>query len=811
MPVTALVGVSGTNASFDKMYSYIIPREYECQSLAGRRAVVPFGKGGKKRIGIILKTEEISGEISKLKEISFIFDKEPIISDEFMQLLFWLRDTTLCTYYEAFQVLIPPSLGVEYKEHYRLCEISEEIKQILSDKALEFYLSLLSLDDKEREVLISSEKNLTDELVKSGALKICGEIKQRVKSETVTMIRLSEQFSVSAEDIKLTEKQKKIVSVLMENGAASVRELCYLCSVTDRVIKNMLRSGVIETYEYETAASSDARACRDPENIVLTEEQKKAFEGISALCDSKKPACALLFGVTGSGKTSVFAKLIDRVLKGGKNVIVLIPEISLTPQTVSVFESLFGEYVSVIHSSLSLTQRLNEYKRIKSGKSRIVVGTRSAIFAPLDNIGLIVMDEENESTYRSEISPRYSTREVAKKRCVYHNAVLLLASATPSIESRFYADIGRYKLFTIQHRYAGNILPEVEILDMGSEALCGREGIFTAKLANEVSENLKRGEQSILLLNRRGYHTVISCPSCREVVKCPNCSIPLTYHKINGMLICHYCGYKTEMPESCPKCGFIKLKKTGLGTQKLEDELSELFPTARILRMDADTTYSRYAFEKSFKDFENGEYDIMLGTQMIAKGLDFPRVTLVGVLSLDKALFCGDYKSYERTFSLITQVVGRSGRGDKKGRAFIQTYVPSHYVINLAAMQNYEEFYRQEILVRKALMYPPFCDLCVIGFSSPCDKNTSDAADFFKELIAEKTKEKSFNIPLRVLGPARCIYEKINGKFRYHIIIKCRNNADFRRFAENIRSEYFKSGQFKDVRIYIDLNGEIGL
>ncbi|MGN0675257.1 MAG: primosomal protein N', partial [Oscillospiraceae bacterium] len=592
---------------------------------------------------------------------------------------------------------------------------------------------------------------------------------------------------------------------------ASVKEITYICGVTSSVISNMMKKGIVEAYEYEIIRTPEVSATENVNDIILSEEQQKAYDGISMLIDKREPCVSLLYGVTGSGKTPVFAKLIQHTLELGRNVIMLIPEISLTPQVVQRFQSLFGDMVALMHSSLSLTQRLNEYKRVKSGQARIVVGTRSAIFAPMENIGLFIIDEEGERTYKSESSPRYNAKEIAKKRCITHNAVVLMASATPSIESFYYAQTGRYKLFEMTKRYSQDKLPDVEIVDLAVDGFYGNSTVFSERLVEEINYNLEKKEQTILLLNRRGYHTYISCADCREPMVCPNCSIPLTYHKANNRLICHYCGYSTEMVKSCPKCGSNHLKLTGIGTQKVEDEITALFPNARILRMDADTTYSRYAYEKSFRAFENGEYDIMLGTQMIAKGLDFPNVTLVGVLSIDKALFAGDFRSYERTFSLITQVVGRCGRGDKQGRALIQTFVPEHYVLNLAAEQNYKAFYEQEISARKALVYPPFCDICTLEFSSPIESCADNASKAFLGLISSSISSGQINVPIRVLGPSKCIYEKINGKYRYRIIIKCKNNQKFRDYIGQLYKKSFKMKEFANVQTVLDINGDIGV
>ena len=430
------------------------------------------------------------------------------------------------------------------------------------------------------------------------------------------------------------------------------------------------------------------------------------FDGILELMRLDEPQAALLKGVTGSGKTSVFIKLIKQAIDTDRTAILLVPEISLTPQMLGQFQTLFGSMVAVIHSNLSAGQKNDEFERIKKGEAKIVIGTRSAIFAPLDNIGIIIMDEEGEHTYKSEKTPRYHARDIAKQRCFYHKALLLLASATPSIESFYNAKRGRYKLFELTQRYNNSLLPEVYMVDMKIEAELGNRTNFSEVLLHELGKNLEKGEQSLLLLNRRGFFTHISCLSCGNVECCPECQIPLTYHKINNTLVCHYCGYKQNFEERCSKCASKVIKNTGTGTQRIEEEIKQFFPKARVLRMDADTTMTKNAFDEKFSAFSKGDYDIMIGTQMIAKGLDFPNVTLVGVLLIDKSLYSGDYMGFERTFSLITQVVGRSGRADKKGRAYLQTYSPDHHVLELASRQDYDSFYNQEIEIRKALIFP---------------------------------------------------------------------------------------------------------
>lgn len=627
------------------------------------------------------------------------------------------------------------------------------------------------------------------------------------------MLRLTDKFLSFPDVFELTPKQKKVAEFLCENGSVTPKEAAYMCGVTSAVIKRLIVNGAAEEYEVEVMRNVEDGALKscDPDDIVLSQEQQNAHDKILAQLFERKPAAFLLHGVTGSGKTSVFEKLIWDTVRLGRSAIMLIPEIGLTPQVLDRFRSLFGERVAVIHSGLSLGQRYDEYKRIKRGDADIVIGTRSAVFAPLSNIGLIIIDEEGERTYKSESSPRYYTHDVAKHRCAEHNAVLLLASATPSVESYYLAERGVYRLLEMKKRYSSTPLPEVSIVDMNVERGDGNKTEFSRKLADEINLNLRNGEQTILLLNRRGYHTIISCCDCYQPVYCPNCSVPLTYHKKNGKLMCHYCGYASEPVKVCPNCGSERLKSMGFGTQRLEEELAVYFPSARILRMDADTAFSRYSYENSFNAFRRGEYDIMVGTQMIGKGLDFPNVTLVGVLSVDKALYAGDFRSYERTFSLITQVVGRGGRGRNPGRAVLQTFMPDHYVMNLAAQQDYKRFYDEEIAIRRAMIFPPLCDMCIFCFSGVSESAVSLAADTVLALIGSKLRELSPKTPVRVLGPVRGAYGRINGKFRYRIIMKCKNNAEIRGLISSVLVDSAKIKEMKNITLYADMNGDAGV
>ena len=811
------VALSSTSYSFDMEYTYSVSHELEGKIKKGMRILVPFGRSNKKTVGLVTRVYTKDSVDPALKPVLNIIDNEPCINDEMLKLIFWLKEHTFCTFFEALSLMIPKGLGINFNVTYSLTKKCLENDLTPEQEA---FLSILKNCKTQKDFKLKIEhsletkgKSIIFDLVQKNYLNEEDNFKQNVGDETIKMVRLSDEYLSNNISVKLTEKQNTIIAMLEECGCASYKEITYLCNVTTVVIKNLVQKKVLFSYDYEVLRGVDCAECESesPDNIILSDSQNEVFEGIKQKIIAKKPCGALLHGVTGSGKTSVFIKLIDFVLKSGEGVLLLIPEISLTPQMVSKFRSLFGDMVAVIHSSLSLGQRMDEYKRIKSGDAKIVIGTRSAIFAPVSNIGLIIMDEEGERTYKSECSPRYHARDIAINRCGYHNAVLLLASATPSIESYYFAKNGRFSLFELKERYSKSKLPQVVITDMQLEAENGNRGVFSTELINSINKNLDNKEQTILLLNRRGYHTYISCLDCREPVSCPMCSVPMTYHKPNGMMMCHYCGYSRPLEEKCEKCGSTHLNPTGAGTQKLEDEIERLFPTARVLRMDADTTNSKHAYEKNFADFSNGKYDIMIGTQMIAKGLNFPNVTLVGVLSLDKALYVGDFRSYERTFSLITQVVGRSGRGDKKGIAIIQTFVPEHYVLELAAKQDYENFFEEEIAMRKVLTYPPFCDICVLGLSSPIENEVINASNEIVRIIQKQIKEQDIKIPLRVLGPVKCSIGKINNKFRYRIIIKCKNNADFRRLISQTLKSTAKNKLFSNTRVFADINGDIGI
>lgn len=810
----AETAVSGAAYSFDMFFSYRVPVNMTLKR--GCRVLVPFGRGNRRRVGIVMRLTE--GCEATLKPVAAQIDSEPVLNEELLQLAVFLHDRTFCTYYDGIKTMLPPAMSVRAAENFRLVK-GFSSSGSLSEKAAELLDVLNSVGDD--NILTELLKNYSaengriyvDELLEAGALISANIFKQTVGDASVRMIRLTDKYLSDPESFTLTPKQKKAAEFLRDWGSASVKEAAYMCGFSESVIKRLAANGAAEEYDMEVlrTVENDSTERLDPDSTVLSEEQQNVHDRVFSRVFECKPSVFLLHGVTGSGKTAVFEKLIGNTVKLGRRAMLLIPEIGLTPQVLTRFRSLFGERVAVIHSGLSLGQRLDEYKRIKRGEADIIIGTRSAVFAPAENLGLIIIDEEGERSYKSDSSPRYMTHDVAKQRCAYHKACLLLASATPSVESYYLAEKGVYKLLEMKKRYNEACLPETVIVDMNEERMGGNSSEFSQRLIDEVNLNLKNGEQSILLLNRRGFHTIMSCVDCYQPLYCPNCSVPLTYHKKNDKLMCHYCGFAEEPVTICPVCGSERLKSMGFGTQRLEEELNSLFPDARILRMDADTTFSRYSYEKGFKAFKDGEYDIMVGTQMIGKGLDFPNVTLVGVLSIDKALYAGDFRSYERTFSLITQVVGRSGRGSRKGRAVLQTFMPDHYVMKLAAAQDYKGFYDEEISIRRTLIFPPLCDMCIFCFAGGDEDAVKSGTEAIIALMNRKLGELQPKTPVRVLGPVRASYGRLNGKFRWRIIMKFKNTAEMRNLISNVLIEGAKLKEMKKITFYADINGDVGV
>lgn len=812
----AKVAVDNATYHFDKMFDYGIPVEFAENVMPGVRVLVPFGKGNRKRVGMVFDVADVS-ELDKIKPITSVIDNETVLTFEQLMLAHWIKERTFCTFYDVVKLMLPSGINYQVFECYSVYENYGALLDDLSDEERRVVGYIAKCRDsvsqkKLSEVFgLSANNQMLGRLVEKGVIYKNDEAIRNSADKTVKMVRICSEYDDGEAMPALTPKQKGIVDILNDVKTANVREICYFAGVTQAVLDALVKKNVVEYYEREVLRNpykSDGIKSIGTDDIILTVEQQNALDGLVGDFKSNQFKVALLYGITGSGKTQIYLKLIDEVIKSGKQVIFMVPEISLTPQTVSKFQRCFGDKVAVLHSGLSVGERMDEWKRLREKKAYIAVGTRSAVFAPLDDIGLIIMDEEQEHTYKSESSPRFHAREVAKFRCYKNNALLLLASATPLLETYYNAKSEKYSLYRLENRYGAATLPEVIIVDMKDELVNGNDSSFSSILLSEIEKNLDNNEQSILLYNRRGYNTMVTCCDCGYVFTCPNCSISMTYHRKNGMLMCHYCGHCVELPDACDKCGGKKLKHSGMGTQRVEDEIGELFKSARVLRMDMDTTMSRYSYEKYFNAFANHEYDIMIGTQMVAKGLDFPDVTLVGVLSADQTLYANDYKSFERAFSLITQVVGRSGRGDKKGRAIIQTFTPQNPIISLAATQNYDEFYVQEIENRRLLTYPPFCDICIVAFSAEDESEVKLGSKIFFELLKKKISGDYSRLPIKVMGPLPFTVVKVSNKYRYKLIIKCKNTSLLRNFISELIYEYYGEGISKKCTVFADMNYE---
>ena len=794
---------------FDKLYSYAVPVEFAAVLRPGMRVLVPFGGGNRKRQGIVLGKEQVES-LEKLKPVIALLDQEPVLSEEMLRLVSFLKETTFCSYFDAVKAILPGGIGYRLQYAYGLSPQWDGQAEFLEpdERILVSYLEQRKGMVREEKLLgvlgLSAQNPILTKMALKGILVREELAKRRIKDETVRMLALSLPEE-GMEGIRLTPKQKEVISFLQTVETASVKETIYFTGVTEAVFRALQQKQLLYYYDAEVLPQAPPSGQERKAPPALTPEQQKAYDMLLEEYETGQATTALLYGVTGSGKTQVYLQLISRAIEQGKQAIVLVPEISLTPQAIAAFTAYFGDQVAIQHSGLSLGERMDQWKKIRSGQVSIAVGTRSAIFAPFSHLGLIVIDEEQEHTYKSEGSPRFHARDVARFRSAQNHCLLVLASATPSVESYYYAKKGIYRLVRLEKRYGGALLPNVEVVDMGQELWDGNDSQISRALLEEMKENLRRREQTILLLNRRGYHTKAICTGCNTAASCPNCSIAMTYHAANGRLMCHYCGYSRPIEERCPVCGGTYLHYQGVGTQKLEEELHTLLPEARVLRMDADTTMSKNAHSEKFQAFANGEYDIMVGTQMVAKGLNFPQVTLVGVVSADASLFGDDFKCQERTFSLITQVIGRSGRGEKHGRAMIQTFVPDNKVIWQAACQDYEAFFREEILGRKVMLYPPFCSICAIGFSGPVESQVIGAARRFLQQLKQTAKKKYPALPLRVLGPTASMVVKVSGKYRYKILIKCKNTADFRRMIAELLVQSGKDPQNKQVFVFGDL------
>ena len=750
MPKTVGVAVSHAAFHFDKLYTYAVMPDQQDQVRLGSMVLVPFGRSSRPRMGVVLACDA-EPESARLKALFDVAPASACLTGELLELVRLLKERTFCTWYEAVRAVIP------YGAQYKPALAADGVTPVL-------------------------QKQLT--------------------RHTETLYRLAAPLPAKP---RPTAKQMAAVALL--SGGPRTQADLEAHGVSRAVAENLCAKGVLAAERVNKSIDLYAHIPPRTERLELTAEQQAAFDALAPHLEAGRPHAALLYGVTGSGKTLVFLKLIERCLALGKKALVLVPEISLTPQMIRRLKERFGRRVAVQHSALNHTERLLQWQMIQDGGADIVVGTRSAVFAPLEGLGLIVIDEEQEHTYRSESSPRYAAQEVARWRAAKNGALLLLASATPSTETFYEAQAGRCQLVRLTQRYAGQPLPAVQMVDMRAELAAGNPREISLALEDALRANLAEGRQAILLLNRRGYRTVGMCTECGKAVKCGSCSVPMVYHKAEQKLLCHYCGHTiSPVPAKCPECGG-KLRYTGFGTQRVEEELAELFPEARVLRMDQDSTGQKNAHDRMLARFAAGDYDIMLGTQMVAKGLDFEKVTLVGVLGVDSLLFSQGFRAYENVFSLVTQVIGRGGRAGEPGHAVIQTVDPGNPVLNLAASQNYEAFFAQEIAFRKMCLYPPFCAVCIAAFSGEKDGETLAAAVRFGALLTQRAKQQP-NMPLRLLGPAPMNVVLIKDRYRYKLTIKCRNDKAFRALLADVMQDYAAAGLPAKAAVTLDFNSD---
>lgn len=795
----AEIVLDGATDAFDKRYTYLIPEALKSIALPGCRVTVPFGRGNIKKQGMILSLLD-DVNIKNCKEIYSVTDESPILNDEMLKLCIWLHEYTFCTYFDAINLMLPTGLKFKLKQFYFL-NPHIDASNIENSDIINYLFKNGEVDAQKLEDNFGFE--LVSDLCDKGVILKSSQAVRRLNDLTSRWLKINE--SATLEGVKLTERQREIYDLVEELGSASVKEVKYFTGVTDSVINNLKQKGLLEEFEKEEfrIPFKDVKVSKR-EPINLTTHQNAAYLSLKDKMQSGTPQTVLLYGVTGSGKTQVFLKAVDDAIDANKGVIIMVPEIALTPQIIKLFSTRYGDKIAVFHSAMSLGQRMDEYKRIKQGKALIAIGTRSAVFAPFDNLGLIIIDEEQEHTYKSEKSPRFHAREVAKFRAAYHKCTLCLASATPSMESYSQALSGKYTLLTLSERYGDAKLPDVTLVDMRKEIANGNSSSISSVLAEAIENELENKKQVVLLLNRRGHNTYISCPKCGWVANCDNCSISLTYHSANKRLMCHYCGHSEPIPTKCPECEGEHIVFLGAGTQKLEEELNLLFPKARVLRLDADSTMTKDAFSTKLTDFAEGKYDILLGTQMVAKGLDFPKVSLVGVIGADRALYTDDYRGYERSFSIITQVVGRAGRAGGESRAIIQTTDPENTVISLAKAQDYDAFYKQEILTRKLMTYPPFCDICMVAVTSVDSTLANNTINQVFKNIKEAINGDYTDVKLIILGPSLASVSKVNNRYRYKMIIKCKNNKRFR----DLLKKSIEINQRGDVSIFVDMNPE---
>lgn len=808
------IAVSAANFAIDKPYSYRIPAQMTVKP--GQRVQVPFGRSNKRTEGIVLTVDQ--GEENGLKAIDQCLDEGPILTENQLRLAAFMRERYFCTFYDAIRVMLPAGLWFRTRETLSLTEDrSWKEKTIRKDGAEKLLTFLEDLGGEAEEgavkTLFPDEEALAEVLRYLAGKKWITARKEFLrrggdKTEKIVTLAVSpeEALEYASRRPRSAAMQKSVLELLASVGSGAVKDVCYYTGASMQTVSRLEKLGYVTLSERTVLRCREIQPTPLDGPLVLEKEQESCFEGLSQQLGAEDPGVALLYGVTGSGKTAVYLKLIQETMNRGKSAMLLVPEIALTPQLLGLLAAYFGEKVAVLHSSLSPGERYDQWNRVRRGEATVIVGTRSAVFAPCTP-GLIILDEEQEHSYKSENSPRYSAKEVAIWRGAKEGALVLLGSATPSIETMYRAKTGAYQLYTLRQRYNGKTLPKVEIVDLREEVKLGNDSSLSIPLRQAIMETRDAGKQTVLLLNRRGNSRALICVDCRKTPECPGCSLPLTYHSANHRLMCHYCGYSQPVPQRCPSCGG-PLKTMGTGTQKVQEEMAELFPDMEVCRMDADTVSAANTHEQILNRFQSEKIPVLIGTQMVAKGLNLPDVTMVGVLDADLSLYTGGYRAGETTFNMLTQVVGRAGRGDTPGRAIIQTMVPEHQVIKLAAQQDYDGFYNLEIPLRRVQNVPPFGDVATVTFTGREEASVLRGAAKFRDSLRACLEQPPYGAEnCTVLGPAPCVVPKINYQFRFQLTLRCRMTRQLRLLLAYLLRQFKQDRLNRGVNAYIDVNG----
>ena len=811
----AKIAVSAANFAIDKPYSYAVPDTMELQP--GLRVMVPFGRSNRHTEGVVLSVE--AGSTDGLKYIAACLDETPVLSRQMLQLAAFMRERCFCTFFDCLRVMLPAGLWFESKDTYALTEDHTWQEKSIRQADAAAILQLLSdrggsCQGKHlREVISDQEafEKAVAYLLKKKWITAQRDFTRKGSDKTELIATLAaspeETMEYASRRPKSAAMQRSVLELMCSVGEAAVKEICYFTGCKPATVKKLAEQGYLTLWEKPVLRCREIEPAKLDGELCLSEAQQKAYEGLCSQMDCEKCGTALLYGVTGSGKTAVYIKLIQHTLEKGKQALLLVPEIALTPQLLGLMVAYFGQTVAILHSSLSATERYDQWKRVKAGEAKVVVGTRSAVFAPCPNLGLLILDEEQEHSYKSESSPRYSAKDVALWRGMKENALVLLGSATPSIESMFYAKSGIYTLYTLPERFGGRSLPVVEIVDMKEELKNGNDSTLSYGLQDAIGENTEAGKQTILFLNRRGNSRALVCVDCRSIPECPRCNVRLTFHSANSRLMCHYCGHSEPAPQRCPKCGG-PVKQLGTGTQKIQEELQMLFPGISVDRMDTDTVSAVNTHEKILDHFKEENIPVLIGTQMVAKGLNLPGVTLVGVLDADLGLYTDNFRAAETTFNMLTQVVGRAGRGDSAGKAILQTMNPRHKVIELAASQDYDGFYDLEIGLRRVQNAPPFGDFAMVVFTGMDEARVLHGAAKFKSSLQKLLNTPDFQGEIcTVLGPAPCPVPKINYNFRHRLTLRCRMTKKLRFLLAHLLRQFSQDRENRGVTAFIDING----